>query len=154
MRTMLSKLFSWLFRRKKKTIAVTMPVGAGKTGRVIQRPAMTPVTHHRAGGTVDPALFKDAKLSKPEIPHSDPSSPFYPYWLDAQMANAGAIAGFAVDCTTHNESVDESHHRHHSHHSAFESVCDHHSSHNDSHHHSSDSSTDYGSSHHHGGDNW
>ncbi|MFI7812998.1 hypothetical protein [Citrobacter werkmanii] len=154
MRTMLSKLFAWLFRRKKKTIAVTIPVGAGKTGRVIPRPAMTPVTHHRAGGAVDPALFKDAKLSKPEIPHSDPSSPFYPYWLDAQMANAGAIAGFEVDCAAHNAPVDEGHHRHHSHHSAFDNNSSHDDSYHHSSHHSSDSSTDYGSSHHHGGDNW
>lgn len=144
MRTMLSKLFAWLFRRKKKTITVSVPQGAGRTPRVMSRPhkipPMTPVTHHRAGGPVDPALFKDAKLSKPEIPHSDPSSPFYPYWLDAQMANSGAIAGFEVDCAAHNAPVDDSHHRHHS-------------RNDDSHYHSNHDSGDFGNDHHHHHDN-
>lgn len=93
--TLIQKLLNWLFRRKKQVVIHPndpteyhgIPLEAEKpkvTPRVVP---VTPVSRHIAGGKVDPALFKDAKLSKPEIPHDDPASPFYPYWLEAQISN-------------------------------------------------------------------
>lgn len=39
---------------------------------------------HSAGSTIPPGLFKDAPMPPPELPHSDPGSPFHQYWLADQ----------------------------------------------------------------------
>ncbi|MEG5932502.1 hypothetical protein UXN85_20770 [Enterobacter hormaechei] len=53
-------------------------------------PAMQRV--HRAGAPVDPSWFAHAPMPEPELPHSDPRSPFHKYWLQDSPTAQDVIA--------------------------------------------------------------
>jgi hypothetical protein len=80
-RTMLLQLAAVVEYEPKALLEIGLEAFHGKP-KENERKAVS-LGIHQPGAKVPPGLFAKAPMPEPELPHSDPRSPFHQYWINS-----------------------------------------------------------------------